>query len=62
MKTLSGVLGFMMLFFVPSEEALAASTLKAVGGWAICLCVATALLAYAGAFKQGRTNSKTSKS
>ena len=58
MKTLAGTLGFMMLFFVPSEEAMTASIWKALGGWVLCLCVAIALLSYAGAFKQRASTNK----
>lgn len=54
MKTLSGMLGFMLLFFVPTEV-----TWKALGCWAVCFCAAIALLAYAGAFE--KLTSKTSK-
>ena len=52
MKTLAGTLGFMMLFGIPSEQALADNPWKAMGLWAIWFCIAIGLLAYGGAFKR----------
>jgi hypothetical protein len=58
MKPIIGAIGLMMLFFVPSEEAMDASLLKAFGAWALCMGIGIALLAYAGAFKRPSKASK----
>lgn len=50
MKTLSGAIGFMMLFAVPEEP-----TWAAMGWYLVWLAAAIALLAYGGAFKQQTT-------
>lgn len=50
MKSLSGTIGFMMLFALPQEF-----TLKAVFLYSIWLSAAVGLLAYAGAFRKYHT-------
>jgi hypothetical protein len=64
MKTIAklalGVIGFTMLFAVPSEDALTENLGRAMGTWLLWLAVAVVLLYLAGAFN-GST-SKTQRS
>jgi hypothetical protein len=58
-KHILGVIGFFMLFAIPSEEALVENLGRAMGVWALWFCGAMALLYFAGAFKS--STSKTSR-
>jgi hypothetical protein len=58
MKTLAGALGMMMMFFIPSEEAMEKSMLAALGAWVLCFGIGVALLRYAGAFKRTSKQSR----
>jgi len=55
MKAILGILGFMMLFAVPTEEAMAENFGRAMGVWALCVLGAVAALYFAGAFKPSKT-------
>jgi hypothetical protein len=58
MKTLAGTIGFMMLFGIPSEQALDENAWRAMGLYLVWLAAAVALLAYGGAFKRNLSTKK----
>jgi uncharacterized membrane protein len=61
MKTLAGVIGFVMLFALPSEQALTENLWKAMAIYAVWAGVSVSLIAYASAFKRPSTNKSVEK-